>query len=165
MNDKGSKRVWSVIVGVSIVLITGGIIWLTSSVLDHNTDLAEMSAHIEALDDGIERLERDMDNIEALLRERRDVSVITYPDSVVVDPERLIVIVKETQAEKVFDSYGVQRGQNFTEEDLAGFRQRRVPDQIVAELRQDNNFIEVVLAIRDMTPSRRQDLLDRCAST
>ena len=153
------------IAGVLILLIAGSTGWLFLSVSDHNTDIADMKARIEALDKGIERLEEDIENIEDLMRERWDVPVVTHGDSVSVDTEKLIAFVKEQQAQYVFDSYGELRGQNFSEEALAEFMQRDVPAQIVAQLENDNNFIAVIEAMKDLHPSERQDLLTRCAST
>jgi hypothetical protein len=78
-----------------------------------------------------------------------------------VDPERLMLFIKENQQERVRDSTGTTGYQCFTEGDLAKFHQDNVPDQVVGKLLKDAGFVDLVLTVKAMEPAARQNLLKR----
>lgn len=82
-----------------------------------------------------------------------------------VDTESLIKIIKDKQHDKVGDSTGTLDYQCFTDAKLAAFDKGNVPAQIAADLKKNASFMSLVLAIRAMEPSARQDLLQRAATT
>jgi hypothetical protein len=82
-----------------------------------------------------------------------------------VDTEKLIQIVQRKEREQVRDSTGAAASQCFTDADLASFRKARIPQKVAATLKKDADFIELVLAIKAMGPSPRQNLLGRAKTT
>jgi hypothetical protein len=79
-----------------------------------------------------------------------------------VKPEKLDNIIRREQKKSVKESWGEAAYQSFTEQDLNSFEERHVPAQIAAELRQDDEFLDVVNAIRALPPTDRQKLLIAC---
>lgn len=75
------------------------------------------------------------------------------------DPQTLIATVKTEQLRAVRESYGENNGECFTDVDLTDFKANRVPEQVVATLRRNTQFIDVVLAIKALPSSEREDLL------
>lgn len=80
-----------------------------------------------------------------------------------VSPENLTTIIKEQQRANVKESIGESASESFTSEDLAQFDKSNALATIATQLKQNNRFIDVVLAVRQMKPSERQDLLTRCS--
>ena len=74
-----------------------------------------------------------------------------------VNPSDLQDIIKSKQSQKVKDSYNDYNC--FTNDDLQNFIKNRIPDQAVNELMEDNSFIDLIIAIKDMDPVERQKLL------
>lgn len=77
----------------------------------------------------------------------------------------LIQIITEQQQENVRESYGEAAGQNFSERDLKDFIQKETPRNIAEQLKTDNQFLDVILAIKQMSPGERQKLLNRALNT
>jgi hypothetical protein len=82
-----------------------------------------------------------------------------------VNPNKLIEIIKEQQQKHVKESFGEFASQSFTEEDLRVFVDAKVPAGISETLKHDNQFIDVVLAIKNMPSGERQKLLDMASQT
>jgi len=80
-------------------------------------------------------------------------------DSIVkkVSPSDLQDIIKSKQRQKVNPSYDEYNC--FTDVDLQNFRKNNTPEQAVNELIEDNSFIDLIIAIKDMNPADRQKLL------
>jgi len=74
-------------------------------------------------------------------------------------PEKLISIIQEQQRKNVKESWGELAHQCFTDDDLARFVQNRRIEQITESLKRNPEFLDVVLAIRQMEPSERKKLL------
>lgn len=77
----------------------------------------------------------------------------------------LIQIITEQQQENVRESYGELAGQNFSDVDLKEFIRNRAAQNIAEQLKSDNRFLDVVLAIKRLSPSERQQLLQRGLNT
>lgn len=82
-----------------------------------------------------------------------------------VKAEELIEIIKEQQRLNVRESYGEMAYQCFSDDDLGRFIQAKVPDRVIENLKKDNQFIEVVLAIKKLSSNERQKLLDESLNT
>jgi hypothetical protein len=80
-------------------------------------------------------------------------------------PDRLIEIITAQQRIYVKESYGEQSNQNFTQRDLDEFKKKDVPKQVIDKLRHNGGFLEVVLAIKQMSLSEQQKLLDQAVRT
>jgi hypothetical protein len=77
-----------------------------------------------------------------------------------VNPQELLEIIKSQQKVEVKESRGESASQNFNREDLAAFKKKNVPKVVKERLRHDSHFIDVVLAIKQMEPTPRQNLLN-----
>jgi hypothetical protein len=82
-----------------------------------------------------------------------------------VDPERLISLVKQIQTEYVRDSTGIQAHECFTKDDFNQFVKDKKTAEIVERLRNDNDFRNLVSAIRDLSFDKRSDLFSRASNT
>jgi hypothetical protein len=74
-------------------------------------------------------------------------------------PEQIISIIQEQQRKNVKESWGELAQQGFTDDDLNRFVQTRTTERITDSLKRDPRFLDVVLAIRKMEPSKRSALL------
>jgi hypothetical protein len=96
-----------------------------------------------------------------LIKENR-VNDNSFPktDSIVkrVLPSDLQEIIKSKQRQKVKTSYDEYNC--FTDIDLQDFKKSKTPDQAVNELIEDNSFIDLIIAIKDMNPADRQKLFE-----
>jgi len=77
----------------------------------------------------------------------------------------LIEIIIKQQQDNVRESYGEAAGQNFSDQDFKEFIKKGIPKKIVDQLKTDNEFLDVVLAIKYMTPTERQKLLNKGLNT
>jgi hypothetical protein len=77
----------------------------------------------------------------------------------------LIQIITKQQQENVRESYGQAAGQNFSERDLKEFIQKETPKSIAEQLKTDNEFLDLILAIKRLSPSEQQKLLKRGLNT
>lgn len=80
-----------------------------------------------------------------------------------VEPEYLIVIIKQKQSRYVKTSYNDYNC--FTWDDLGSFRKSKIPTQVVAQLRTNKRFLALVKEINKMSPDDRQKLLNRASNT
>ncbi len=101
-----------------------------------------------------------------------DVSVQTnYSEKVIeqetekIDPYELIKIIKEKQSRHVKQSYGTQAYESFTENDLKRFEEANIPLKIKRELKKDSRFLNIILSIKKLSPSGRQELVELAFST
>ena len=79
-----------------------------------------------------------------------------------VDPKKLLEIIRQQQLNNVKESYGEWAYQCFTDDDLNRFVEKKIPSEIANQLKQNNQFLEVILAIKKLQPSKSQKLLDKC---
>jgi hypothetical protein len=77
----------------------------------------------------------------------------------------LIEIIKAQQRKYVRESSGPSAYQSFTDDDLKAFRASNIRNSIVSDLKHDNEFIAVVLKIKEMDPTERQAPLSRSSQT
>jgi hypothetical protein len=82
-----------------------------------------------------------------------------------VKPDQLIDIIKEQQRIHVKESFGVEAYQSYTYKDLEKFAQSRTPEIIAQKLKNDSEFIDIVLAIKQMPSAERQKLLELGVNT
>ncbi len=80
-----------------------------------------------------------------------------------LNPEELVNIIKEQQKSYVKESRGESSSESFTIEDLAQFDKSKTLATIINQLKRDNRFIDIVLSVKQMKPSKRQELLLRCS--
>ena len=76
------------------------------------------------------------------------------------NPHALIDLIVKEQGENVRESYGEAAGQNFSDQDLSEFIRNDIPARISKELKKDDEFLELVLAIKHMDPTERHKLLN-----
>jgi hypothetical protein len=84
---------------------------------------------------------------------------------VIISPDRIIGIIKEQQSIYVKESIGQMDYQCFTESDLQNFISKNIPNVIKLNLQKSNEYLTVVLAIKEMDPVARQNLLMSAQST
>jgi hypothetical protein len=82
-----------------------------------------------------------------------------------VSADELLEIIKTQQRLNVKESWGVNMGQNFSNDDLKVFKEKNVTQAITESLRHDDYFIDVVLAIKGMASTPRQKLLGDALKT
>jgi hypothetical protein len=82
-----------------------------------------------------------------------------------VNPEDLIKIIKDQQASYVKESWGTEGYQCFTDVDYNNFINSKIPEKVLINLKKDNKFIDVVLAIKQMPSSKWQELKELCLKT
>jgi hypothetical protein len=80
-------------------------------------------------------------------------------------PEALSEIILREQRNNVRESYGELRGQNFSDEDLEDFKKTGKLKAILARLKTDGEFLDVVLAIKSMPATEKQKLLNKAENT
>jgi hypothetical protein len=74
-------------------------------------------------------------------------------------PSKLADFIRTEQSKYVKESFGEEAYESFTQKDLDSFTKEKRPAQIVAELRHNNEFLDIVRAIKAMPPAERQRLL------
>jgi len=70
-------------------------------------------------------------------------------------------IIKSKHSQYVKTSYS--ESNCFTDADLEKFRNNKIPNQIVADLMKNNAFIDLIISIKGISPTDRQELLERCS--
>lgn len=81
------------------------------------------------------------------------------------EPDTLIQIILREQRDNVRESYAESAGQNFSDVNLQNFKKTGKLAEIIKRLKTDAEFLDVVLAIKRMTPSARQKLLHQGLNT
>jgi hypothetical protein len=71
-------------------------------------------------------------------------------------------IIIEQIRTHVRESYGEFAGENFSDEDLRDFEARKVPSQIVTDLKTNNLFLNAVEKVRAKAPGERAEYLKKC---
>lgn len=80
------------------------------------------------------------------------------------NPQELISIIKNYQRKIVRDSWGIQLGEAYTNDDLAVFNQGSV-FRILDELKKDKVFSDLIKTIKQLPPSQQTDLLNNAENT
>jgi len=107
-------------------------------------------------------LEPDHKSVEVKSITPREIMLSPFSES---KPERLINIIEQVQREHVRDSIGTAPNECFTDSDLRVFRNNQIAAQSVGGLRNDQDFIAVVHAIKNMNTEEQLYLLDRGQKT
>lgn len=81
------------------------------------------------------------------------------------NPERLIEIILELQDEYVGESFGTEADEGFTDDELNDFKNNGILNKIEKRLREDKNFTAVAEAIKNISPDKQQELLDKARKT
>lgn len=82
----------------------------------------------------------------------------SFLDKLLGTPDSLGAVIRQQQDHYVRDSGGTEANQCFTNIDLADFKKDNVPSKIVAELRHDKNFLNIIAGIRALPPTSQQAL-------
>jgi hypothetical protein len=77
-----------------------------------------------------------------------------------VKPQDLIIIIEEKQDRYVRKSFGVELGQNFSDDDLKVFEKNNTALGIANDLIHDSRFKKVVLVIKEIDQVARMELLN-----
>lgn len=93
---------------------------------------------------------------------RKSVAIIQKSK---INPEKLIKIIEDKQTFYVRESWGIEENECFTERDFNAFKNSKIPTKIVAELNNDNDFIDLILTIKKMAPSDWQNLKEKCLNS
>lgn len=103
-------------------------------------------------------MERRVSKLEGRFEER-DLDPTSVHRETDINPEKLISIIQQQQLANVKKSYGTLAHQCFTDEDLERFIRAKTTNRIASRLKKDPQFLDVVLAIRNMQPGDRSQLL------
>ena len=151
-NKKASKKsnaTWSqIVLGVVIGVISGTILGVGGTVFNQHGKIERMEEQIIHLKDYIADLEK---------YPKPETGTYEY-QATEIDPSVLVEIIQQQQKSNVKASHSEQ--DCFTDKDLERFKSRKIQNQIVAELMNDNSFIDLIISIKGMSPTKRQALLD-----
>jgi hypothetical protein len=82
-----------------------------------------------------------------------------------IAPDKIIDIVKGQQAIFVKESYGENANQCFTDNDLHNFMTKSIPVLVSDNLQKNNEYLAVVIALKNMDVVERQQLLKHAQGT
>lgn len=74
-------------------------------------------------------------------------------------PQTLDEVIKQEKHTSVRDSYGENRNECFTDDDLANFKRNNVPGSIVRRLRESQDFVNIILDLKSKSEPERHALL------
>ena len=140
-------KINQIIIAVIIAAITGfgGTFWAL------NNTVTRLEEKVIALNDRVTRLETN---------KTTSIGIGKDPvgDPSTINPLTLQTVIKEKQEKRVKKSQNVNIC--FNEEDFKKFVNGKIPEIVVNELMLDNSFIDLVISIKKMNPTERQQLLD-----
>ena len=148
MSDNAKQIVIGIIIGLIVGLLSG------------------IVATYFKMNERITSLEIKLENYHAL--SNTEGIQETQPESAKrasAEPEELIEIVKTMQNQYVKASYGELAHQCFNEDDLNKFMQSNANEKIIADLKRNNRFVDILLAIKDLPASKQQVLIQVTEST
>jgi len=145
--------IYGVIVGVTI----GAILGAGSTFFVQGQKIAKLEEQVRTL--------RETIQLKSNIKESSLIIPKKHQEEPKVKPEKLITIIKEQQKKYVRESWDTDAYQCFTDEDLEKFEDSGIPRKIVEKLKKNNQFIDVVLAIKEIPPSKWQDLKERSLKT
>lgn len=144
--EKKPNIVWiQIIAGVAV----GAILGIGATIFTLNGKMERMDEQIKELKE------------HTVVNQVPDNSKSNFVSTTKVDPLKLSDIIKDQQRQNVKTSYTDYNC--FTVENLDSFKKSKKQDQIVADLMNDNAFIDLIISIKSMTPTDRQALLERCS--
>jgi len=130
-------------------LIVAAIIAIVSLAFNFNEKIARLEEQVKSIKEKLEAIQ--------LISK----SNINGDSIITIDPSKLEDIIKSKHSQYVKTSYN--ESNCFTDVDLEKFRNNRIPNQIVADLMKNNAFIDLIISIKGMSPTERQELLERCS--
>jgi hypothetical protein len=101
--------------------------------------------------------------VDAILQD--DLAEHTSSGKPIVQPSLLIEIIKNQQLSNVRKSYGEAAGQNFSDRDLNEFVRQGRDRAIADNLKNNNDFLTALLALKHMNPTDRQHLFTQSVTT
>ena len=142
-----SKIDWGQVIGGVVV---GAILGIAGTFYFQGQKLAALESQIEQLKNKpVETASKEPSSSPATSK------------SSTVKPEELLEIIESQQKAEVKESFGESASQNFSKKDLDEFKKKNVPKSVVDKLKGDSHFIDVVLVIKQMEPTPRQNLLNQ----
>jgi hypothetical protein len=151
--DKKSNAAWSqILLGVVIGVVSGTILGVGGTIFNQHGKIERMTEQINQLEKQLAVSEKSSKPIE-------NSSEYTVTE---VRPSNLEEVIKNQQKSNVKASHSEHNC--FTSKDLEMFKNQKKHNQIVADLMNDNSFIDLIISIKNMTPTERQALLSRCAN-
>jgi len=145
-----SKIDWGQVIGGVVI---GAILGIAGTFYFQGQKLATLESQIEQLKN------------KSMETTSNEPSLPVTSKSSTVKPEELIEIIKSQQKAEVKESSGESASQNFSKKDLEDFKKKNVPKSVADRLKGDSHFIDVVLAIKQMEPTPRQNLLNQGIQT
>jgi len=111
----------------------------------------------------VERMDEKIVHINDRIKELEQRSLFTANMPIIdtSDPLGLIEVIKDKQKKHVKESRNDY--DCFTSENLKSFKEQGTQDQIVTNLMNDCSFIDLIISIKNMDPTKRQELLNRCS--
>jgi hypothetical protein len=149
--SKASSNWRQIAIGVAIGVLSGVILGAGSMFYSQGAQIAVLKEQINQL---------KTQNVNPGSNKPKD-----QPIQIKAKPNRLIEIIIEDQRIYVKESWGELANQNFTQKDLDEFKKKDIPKQVTDKLRHNGDFLEVVLAIKQMRLSEQQKLLDQALRT
>lgn len=146
---------WNKIV-VAVLIAT--ILGIGGTIIHQGQQIARLEIKIDGSEKQIDELKSEVKGIHNTISSSNLSGSGQLSVSVKVQPEKLIEIIKQQQALYVKESWGSEAYQCFTDNDLKKFKESKVTQKITQELRTDNKFIDVVLAIKTIPKGNWQDL-------
>jgi len=154
---------------VVTAVIVGVILGVGTTFVALSRKTAGLEERTTAQKETISVLEKRLQNLESELRRKpsgsHEATSTPIQEDLSLDANYLIEIVKDKQATHVKVSFGELAHQCFTDEDLEAFKRNRIPERIAQDLRKNNRFLSVVLAVKALPPVERQELLEAASKT
>lgn len=150
---EASKWTPQLLIGVLVGVLVGAILGIVGTYIKTVEKMAKLEDQVAALQQRLDRTTQDQGSETATARKTRPTGS---------KPEKLSEIIVAKQRLYVKESWGESAYQSFTDTDLKAFTEANQPARIVDELKHDNEFLQIVLAIRAMDPAARQRFLNAC---
>jgi hypothetical protein len=81
------------------------------------------------------------------------------------DINDIIKLLEQSQKDNVRESYGIEEGKCFTDEDYDKFSENETAKKIVDELKGNRKFIAAVVALKALPKEERDQFIETCRKT
>jgi hypothetical protein len=153
-------------------LISGIIIGGIGAYLTLQTEIAELKAKVEVMQ--IDNQSQHLPNIN--INNQNDNKNVANNDKINeqnqlntrvpnVPPGKIFDIIRDQQNFFVKESYGTDAYQCFTDDDLQNFLKKGVPQIIRDNLQKSNEYLAIIMAIKEMDAIKRQELLNHAQNS
>lgn len=146
---------WNKIV---VAVLIAAFLGIGGTIIHQGQQIARLEIKIDSSEKQIDELKSEVKGIHNTISSSNLSGSEQLSVSVKVQPEKLIEIIKQQQALYVKESWGSEAYQCFTDDDLKKFKESKVTKKITQELKTNNKFIDVVLAIKTIPKGNWQDL-------